>query len=107
MKFQDLTGQKFNMLTVIERAPNVGHNTAWYCRCDCGKITKVSTTSLKKGLVKSCGCASNHNVDLTGKRFGRLTVVKKLLSQNNRSVWLCKCDCGNETEAKRTKRQIF
>lgn len=100
MKFQDLTGQKFNMLTVIERAPNVGHNTAWYCRCDCGKITKVSTTSLKKGFVKSCGCASNHNVDLTGKRFGRLTVVKKLPSQNNRSVWLCKCDCGNETEAK-------
>ena len=53
MKFQDLTGQKFNMLTVIERAPNVGHNTAWYCRCDCGKITKVIWITLMIKIILS------------------------------------------------------
>lgn len=31
-------------------------------------------------------------IDLTGKRFGRLTVIKYLCQ----SKWLCKCDCGNE-----------
>ncbi len=36
-------------------------------------------------------------VDLTGQRFGRLTVVT-MVGLNNRHmcVWLCKCDCGNE-----------
>ena len=35
-------------------------------------------------------------IDLTGQRFGRLTVIK-LVKINNRSCWLCKCDCGKET----------
>ena len=36
-------------------------------------------------------------VDLTGMRFGRLTVVSKTRSESGRVAWLCKCDCGNET----------
>lgn len=40
--------------------------------------------------------------DLTGKRFGRLTVIKQVedhvqKSGRHESQWLCKCDCGNET----------
>lgn len=37
--------------------------------------------------------------DLTGKRFGRLTVVERALTPNRRhnTHWLCKCDCGGET----------
>ena len=39
--------------------------------------------------------------DLTGQRFGKLTVVKYLCSDNNINtrrgkMWLCKCDCGGE-----------
>ena len=35
-------------------------------------------------------------VDLTGKRFGRLTVIKrKKTDDTNRTYWICKCDCGN------------
>lgn len=36
--------------------------------------------------------------DLTGKRFGRLTVLEKT-TQKKRSayLWRCKCDCGKET----------
>jgi hypothetical protein len=35
--------------------------------------------------------------DLTGKRFGRLFVIKRVGSNKfNKSIWLCKCDCGNE-----------
>lgn len=37
--------------------------------------------------------------DLTGKKFGRLTVLGKTdIKKQNRTVWLCKCDCGNEVE---------
>lgn len=31
--------------------------------------------------------------DLTGKRFGRFTVIG--LSAEKRSRWVCRCDCGN------------
>lgn len=35
-------------------------------------------------------------IDLTGKKFGKLTVIKKEKSKNNHTMWLCKCDCGKE-----------
>ncbi len=40
--------------------------------------------------------------DLTGQRFGRLTVVKRVddhiqPSGKARAMWLCQCDCGNTT----------
>lgn len=35
-------------------------------------------------------------IDLTGQKFGRLTVIKRAEKINNRIKWLCKCDCGNE-----------
>lgn len=35
--------------------------------------------------------------DLTGQRFGRLTVVEQAGRTKSRSVlWLCHCDCGND-----------
>ncbi|MCD7801867.1 MAG: hypothetical protein LUH09_03010 [Clostridiales bacterium] len=37
--------------------------------------------------------------DLTGQRFGNLTVVKATdQRENRRIVWECRCDCGNEVE---------
>ncbi len=50
--------------------------------------------------------------DLTGRRFGRLTVVQKASKKSsNTTRWLCLCDCGNinniptmtETEIQRLK----
>jgi hypothetical protein len=35
-------------------------------------------------------------IDLTGQKFGRLTVIK-LDHIERKSYWLCKCDCGKET----------
>ena len=35
--------------------------------------------------------------ELTGQRFGNLTVIKRVESnKDGRAQWLCKCDCGNE-----------
>lgn len=39
--------------------------------------------------------------DLTGKRFGRLTVLSETDERRNGSVvWLCKCDCGSYAKAR-------
>lgn len=35
-------------------------------------------------------------IDLKGKRFGRLIVVERIPISNKRTMWICKCDCGNE-----------
>lgn len=35
-------------------------------------------------------------VDLTGKRFGMLTVLRRAdYNKGKNVVWVCKCDCGN------------
>lgn len=35
-------------------------------------------------------------IDLTGQKFGRLTVIKRAENIGRYSAWLCKCDCGKE-----------
>jgi len=52
---EDLTGRKFNQLTVVKRVPNIGKKPAWLCRCDCGVECVVASCNLKAGQV-SCGC---------------------------------------------------
>lgn len=38
-------------------------------------------------------------IDLTGKRFGDLTVLKYSSTHSNKAIyWLCRCDCGVEKE---------
>lgn len=39
----------------------------------------------------------NKSIDLTGKKFGRLTVVSRTNRDKTRHIcWLCRCDCGKE-----------
>lgn len=55
--FENLVGKKFGRLTVVERAENDKYCTArWKCKCICGGETITSTTHLKSGHTKSCGC---------------------------------------------------
>ena len=35
-------------------------------------------------------------IDLTGQRFGRLTVINRSGSGGKDARWLCKCECGKE-----------
>jgi len=55
MKFQNLTGQVFNRLTVISKADTTGR-TAWLCQCECGNTKIIKAENLKDGSTKSCGC---------------------------------------------------
>ncbi len=34
--------------------------------------------------------------DLTGREFGRLTVLHRDTSQPKRTIWICRCRCGRE-----------
>ena len=58
----DLTGQRFGMLTVLGLAETPEwdtHNRVyWRCKCDCGAEKTVLGNNLKYGSVRSCGCLS-------------------------------------------------
>lgn len=100
MSFIDLTGKKFNRLTVLSRAENDKYGRAqWNCFCECGKSIVVKAGNLKYGNTKGCGCLQNEprkgKRDLTGITFGKLTVVKRAKSNKRHSMWECLCACGN------------
>ena len=84
----DLTGQRFGKMTVLRPTENIGVKTAWVCRCDCGQETIVSTSSLRSGHTKSCGCAGGPRYAL-GLTYVDGTCVEMLRSKkirkNNRS----------------------
>lgn len=63
MKRIDLTGERFNHLTVESLARAEKGVLYWNCLCDCGNRTVVRGSNLKRGAVKSCGCINHisHN----------------------------------------------
>jgi len=94
--FQDLTGQKFGKLTVIEQGPTtkLGYRQ-WICQCDCGAKCCIRGFDLTKRNTKSCGCLQRPN--LVGKVFGELTVLQQGKSDGHGNrLWWCKCSCGNK-----------
>lgn len=105
MKFNDLTGQKFGKLEVINRAeskidPSGKRRTRWNCRCDCGNDVMVLTDYLKRSSCPSCGCEARKNrieknrFDCIGHKFNRLTIIDIAWSEIPTKA-ICKCDCGN------------
>lgn len=55
---EDLTGRKFNYLSVLGFSYKKDGNYYWSCRCVCGHVIDVSRRSLIRGR-KSCGCMNN------------------------------------------------
>ena len=110
-------GNTYGFLTVTgidkettEKIRNQGKSYGVYvtCKCKCGNEKSYRLNSIKNGHTYSCGCSKFNNPkkseDLTGKKFGRLTVIGRDIERDKRlmeegkagnSHWLCKCDCGN------------
>ena len=120
---REMIGKKFGDLTVLELTEHLSHGTRTYlCRCDCGKLTYVLPSNLKNGNTKSCDCGNEtiadykhlaegervscgcakggpRPLDVTGRRFGRLTAIRRLDIKGRTSYkWLCQCDCGRTTQ---------
>ena len=100
---KNLTGQKFGKLTVLKKdMSSLGNKSgcSWVCSCDCGNIITVLGKSLKTKDKTSCGkCVSTKEEDLTGQKFGKLTVLQKAKKENVKNTygyWLCECECGNK-----------
>lgn len=100
MKSEDknIVGQRFGRLTAIEPKEKQKNGAMiWQCQCDCGNICDVAYWNLVRNHTRSCGCLKKP--DMTGKRFGMLTVLglsDKTAHRGKRRVrlWECQCDCG-------------
>lgn len=103
----DLTGQKFSRLFVLAEAiSDKNQRIHWECKCDCGKMVIVRADHLKDGHVQSCGCllkeCSKQNgkktkINLTGQKFGRLTVLRDTGNRkDSKVIWECECSCGKK-----------
>jgi hypothetical protein len=80
----DLVGKRFGNLTVKSLNEEKSKNgiLIWDCACGCGNSVSVRGGNLKSGHTTSCGCLSKNThpksfTDLTGKKFGRLTVIRE------------------------------
>lgn len=118
---KDLTGMRFGKLIAlrVDEEKTKNNKVYWICKCDCDNEKSIQSTSLtrKKGGIKSCGCLRNskeakekakitresYPKDITGMKFGRLTVLEKTnikstrKSDNGAYLWKCQCDCENKT----------
>ena len=97
--YPDLIGKRFGKLTVVEQLPSTqsGHRR-WLCKCDCGGEHIATSNNLNRGRTTNCGCKKSP--DLTGRVFGRLTVIGRSDKRNPRGarttpMWECRCECGN------------
>lgn len=71
-RFKDLTGQRFERLTVLGYVGRISNSSHWLCRCACGAEKVVSSGGLQGGQTKSCGCFRAERMgSLTFKHGGR------------------------------------
>lgn len=73
-KVQDITGRKFDRLTVISYAGvNESNRAIWTCICSCGKSINAVGEYLRSGHKRSCGCLQKvHTHGMTYTRFYRI-----------------------------------
>lgn len=95
-KEEDLIGQKFNKLTIlnIDKEQSQKNQRAWVrVQCDCGKVFSISLNALKRNNTKSCGCLKEKE-DLVGRIFNYWTVLEYDGNYSGKHYWKCQCSCG-------------
>jgi hypothetical protein len=103
----DYIGKRYGRLVVIGEADTQvkGKQFKVKCACDCGNVIETRLYALKDGNTKSCGClyiddrgvyGHKNTVDMTGQKYGRLTVISKHGPSTNGLKWNCLCECGNQ-----------
>ena len=103
-KYEYLLNTTINNWTILQIIPpnKQKHNTYALCQCQCGTVKEVKLSYILNGKSRDCGCTRKNKLrdkvkDLTGQKFGKLTVIEMLDDRNKygRIMYRCACDCGN------------
>ena len=85
---KDLTGQKFNNLTVLEFSHRKGTSYFWKCKCDCGKEVIVQYAHLRSGNTQSCGCLNRKLASIRAKENLQKTYQNNLSRTRLYRIWV-------------------
>lgn len=94
-KFKNLTGTIRGRLIVTDKYKIENKKTFWLCNCSCGGEKWIRADHITLEKVNSCGlCEGNECI---GKKFGKLTILKRLEKEEGQKQYkfLCECECGN------------
>jgi len=103
----DITNQIFGDFKVLYFDNSKGkYKYYWMCEClNCGEKISIATSSLLNGKSIKCKCNKLYKVplnikgykeDLSGKKYGHLTVKEFHHKEHSHSHWVCECECGNK-----------
>tara|TARA_R110000751_G_scaffold46368_1_gene104387 strand:+ start:4330 stop:5040 length:711 start_codon:yes stop_codon:yes gene_type:complete len=102
MKKINLVGHRYGRLTVVSEDPKrISNKICWRCLCDCENTAIVIGNDLRTGKTRSCGCLDQETInskkkDLSGKKFGRLTVIDQAKIDKKGRWWNCLCLCSKK-----------
>lgn len=94
--FIDFTGRRIGRVNILENTER-GFNSRWKCLCDCGREFECLHRSFKRGDMfecEDCRFERRRGIDLTGRKYGRWTVIHRDVNELNKTVWVVQCDCG-------------
>lgn len=85
--FKDMTGQKIGRLTFLPMfRKNRCKRIEWLCECDCGNIYWAIGTTIRYGLVQSCGCWKS---EVTVKRNLTHGMTFRGKTSKEYMIWAC------------------
>lgn len=82
------TGLLFNRLTVFAFVRRKGAKYYWLCRCVCGRFKVVPVHSVIAGLIKSCGCLRQVNIERSKNKINRVNEIYNIQEQMKRVGYL-------------------
>ena len=116
-------GDAFGSLTAMEKTTEKKNGyPVWQFRCSCGRPDCSGEVMLSSRVLfgpyakKDCECGKTRYIDMTGQKFGKLTVLERAEKPAGRAssgktaaggkkaaarsgscetCWKCRCDCGN------------
>jgi hypothetical protein len=83
---KDLRGIRFGQLLVVSfsHADKFRH-TLWNVRCDCGTTKQINSSSLQRGLSRSCGCRQSpgtHKMSATSTYISWSGMIQRTTNPN-------------------------
>lgn len=70
MKLIDLSGRRFDRLSVLGRCGTAGGKPLWACVCECGEFAAARADHMMTGRSRSCGCLRRDTAGAHGITHG-------------------------------------
>lgn len=90
-----LVGKKIGKWTIVKIGPKARRGYYLICRCSCGVILKKTPSRFKHENPLGCRrCMTGYQDFYKGKKFGDLSLIRRMKGKNTRESYLLKCVCS-------------